>query len=52
MKNLIYCLFISLIIFNGGTDPVSSDSKIEKLIFVACEGNFGASNGSINILKL
>ena len=51
MKNLILNLFIFFIIINGCTDPISSDPKIEKLIFVACEGNFGASNGSINILN-
>jgi len=51
MKNSIFSLFIFFIIINGCTDPISSDPKIEKLIFVACEGNFGASNGTINVLN-
>ena len=53
MKNYSLKLFALLfLIINGCTDPTSpSEDIIEELIFVACEGNFGASNGSIHIIK-
>ena len=47
-------IFISLTIylfFNGCSNPASPKESITELIFVACEGNFGASNGSIYTLK-
>ena len=51
MKNYSLKLFTLLfMIINGCTDPTSpSEDIIEELVFVACEGNFGASNGSIHI---
>ena len=48
MKKLFLILNILFILFNGCKNSISPiEPEIEELIFVACEGNFGASNGSI-----
>ena len=47
-------LFISLpvyLIFFACSNPSAPEQPVTELIFVACEGNFGASNGSIYTLK-
>ena len=47
--NLLLLLFL---VISGCTDPTaSSEDTIKELVFVACEGNFGASNGSIYIIN-
>ncbi len=51
MKKSLSIIIILLMIMNGCTNPTSSESKINEIIFVACEGNYGASNGSIYMIN-
>ena len=50
-KMLALMSFTIYLIFYGCSDPASPEEFTTELIFVACEGNFGASNGSIYTLK-
>ena len=54
MKNLLNIIYYTLILFTitSCSDNVSADLNEEKTwVFVACEGNFGASNGSISMIN-
>ena len=50
-KIFIFISFIVYLIFSSCSNPAVSEESATELIFVACEGNFGASNGSIYTLK-
>lgn len=50
-KVFTFMSFTIYLFFNGCSNPASPKESMTELIFVACEGNFGASNGSIYTLK-
>ena len=50
-KVFTFMSFTIYLFFYGCSNPASPEESITELIFVACEGNFGASNGSIYTLK-
>jgi len=52
MNKLVMGLIASLLLISGCTNPTSSiEPEIEQWVFVACEGNFGASNGSVYMIN-
>ena len=50
-KVFTFMSFTTYLFFNGCSNPAAPEESMTELIFVACEGNFGASNGSIYTLK-
>ena len=50
-KVFTFMSFTIYLFFYGCSNPASPEESMTELIFVACEGNFGASNGSIYTLK-
>ena len=49
MKHLKFLLCI-IIIYSCSNSEIEQNLNNRSFIFVACEGNFGASNGSIYII--
>ena len=50
-KVFTFMSYTIYLFFYGCSNPSSPEESMTELIFVACEGNFGASNGSIYTLK-
>ena len=50
MKKLLYLISAISISFCCSNDAVEENqNNIQSFVFVACEGNFGASNGSVHL---
>jgi hypothetical protein len=53
MNKMVLTLITSLLLLSGCSNPTESNSPlaVQEWVFVACEGNFGASNGSISMIN-
>jgi len=52
MNKMVLTLITSLLLLSGCSSPTESNVPVvQEWVFVACEGNFGASNGSISMIN-
>ena len=51
MRRVILTLVLGLLINGCGNPTQSNEPTLQEWVFVACEGNFGASNGSISMIN-